>query len=90
MPEMPVAPEAKIFGETLRRLREERGLTQERLANHQRLGNAPMTTNYISDLERGVKSPSLQTILKLAHALDCTPAELLADFSPTALKRIFR
>lgn len=85
---MPVTPEAQVFGKTLKRLREERNLSQERLANHPRLGNSPMTTNYVSDLERGVKVPSLTTILKLAHALGCAPAELLSDFTPTALRRI--
>jgi transcriptional regulator with XRE-family HTH domain len=85
-----ITPEGKLFGETLKRLRTERGLSQEKLANHQRLGSKPMTTNYVSDLERGVKAPSLITILKLAHALGIPPADLLADFTPAMLKRLFR
>ena len=85
-----VTPEGKMFGATLKRLREERGLSQEKLANHPRLGNATMTTNYVSDLERGVKVPSLTTILKLAYALDCAPSDLLADFAPSAIRRLFR
>ena len=89
--DVPVAtPEGKVFGETLRRLREAKGVTQEKLANSDRLGSGTMTTNYISDLERGVKVPSLTTILKLAYALGCTPAELIVDFTPAALKRLFR
>ena len=89
--DVPVAtPEGKVFGETLRRLREAKGVTQEKLANSDRLGSETMTTNYISDLERGVKVPSLTTVLKLAYALGCAPAELLADFTPATLKRLFR
>lgn len=85
-----VTPEGKLFGETLKRLREERRLSQENLANNWRLGDAVMTAHYISDLERGLKVPSLTTVLKLAHALPCPPAELLADFTPVVLKRLFR
>lgn len=85
-----VTPEGKLFGETLKRLRDERGMTQEKLANHSRLGSAAMTTNYVSDLERGMKVPSLTTILKLAHALECEPAALLADFTPAAIRRLFK
>lgn len=83
-------PEGKLFGETLKRLREERGLSQEKLANSPRLGAAAMTTNYISDLERGLKVPSLTTILKLAHALECAPAELIAGFTPATIRRMIR
>ena len=85
-----VTPEGKLFGETLKRLREERGLSQEKLANHSRLGSSAMTTNYVSDLERGLKVPSLTTILKLAHAMECAPGELLVDFSPAVLRRLIR
>ena len=87
---VPATPEGKIFGETLKRLRNERGISQEKLANSDRLGDATMTSNYLSDLERGLKVPSLTTILKLAYALDCSPADLLADFSSSALRRLFR
>ena len=80
------APEAEVFGKTLRRIREARvpKLTQESLAHE-----AGITTNFLSDLERGRKVPSLTTILQLAHALRINPAELLADFTPAALRHIF-
>ena len=81
------APEAEIFGKTLRRIREAREprLTQESLAHA-----AGLVTNYVSDLERGRKVPSLTTILQLAHALSIEPAELLADFSVPALRKMAR
>jgi transcriptional regulator with XRE-family HTH domain len=82
-----MAPEAEIFGKTLRRIREAREprLTQESLAHA-----AGLVTNYVSDLERGRKVPSLTTILRLSDALGIEPAELLADFSATALRRVIK
>jgi XRE family transcriptional regulator, regulator of sulfur utilization len=75
--------EAVMFGEALRRWRNERDLTQEDLAHR-----AGITTTYASLVERGRKTPSLTVVLKLCRALDCTPGELLADFTPAALKRL--
>ena len=85
-----VTPEGKLFGETLKRLREDRHLSQEKLANSSRLGSKPMTTNFVSDLERGLKVPSLTTILKLAHAMGCEPSELLSGFTSAKMKNFFR
>jgi transcriptional regulator with XRE-family HTH domain len=85
-----VTSEGKLFGETLKRLRVARKLSQEKLANSSRLGSKPMTTNYVSDLERGLKVPSLTTILKLAHALECSPSDLLADFNSATIRRLFK
>lgn len=79
------APEARKFGEAVRRLRSARGLTQERLAQA-----SDLTTNYVSDIERGQTMVSLNTILKLSFGLDCTPADLLADFTLPAVRRLFR
>lgn len=61
------------FGVRLAALRRKRGKTQEEL-EHQ--GAAHRT--YVSELERGEKEPSLGTILKLAGALDVSPASLVA------------
>jgi transcriptional regulator with XRE-family HTH domain len=78
-----VAREAEMFGKALGRWRGKRGLTQEALAHE-----AGITTSYYGQLERGLKSPTLTVILKLCRALDCTPGELLADFTTGALKRL--
>jgi transcriptional regulator with XRE-family HTH domain len=87
---VPVTPEGTMFGAALRRLREERKMSQEKLANHPRLGSDPITSSYISDLERGLKVPSLTTILKLSYALDCSVTDLLSDFSPSAVRRLLK
>ena len=39
-------------------------------------------------VERGENVPTLTVILKMALALDCSPADLLADFTPAALRRL--
>lgn len=77
--------DAELFGTRLRELRRRTGKTQEQLAHA-----AGLTTNYVSDVERGRKVPSLTTILQLAHGLECSPTDLLAGFTPAVLKRLFR
>jgi transcriptional regulator with XRE-family HTH domain len=75
--------EGKIFGATVRRLRTERGWTQEDLADAARL-----TTTYVGQVERGDKVPSLSVVLRLARGLSVAPAELLAGFTPSVLRGI--
>ncbi len=60
------------FGETLRALRNKRGLSQDDLA-HQ----SGYHRTYISQLERGEKSPSLRTIVNLAATLKVKPSALI-------------
>lgn len=50
--------------------------------------SANLTTSFVNHLERGMKVPSLTTILKLAHALGVTPSELLSDFTAAAVRRL--
>jgi transcriptional regulator with XRE-family HTH domain len=54
------------FGEKIRKLRIEKGLTQIELAK--RLGYK--TNSYISDIERGAFLPSKEKLKKLAKALE--------------------
>ncbi|MES2262861.1 MAG: helix-turn-helix transcriptional regulator [Pseudomonadota bacterium] len=61
------------FGLAIRQLREGRGWSQERLAEA-----ADLNRSFIGEVERGHAMPSLQTIDKLAGALDITPSILLA------------
>ena len=76
-------PEGEVFGKTLRRLRQDRELTQEKLA-----ASADLTMGFVNSLELGYKTPGLTTILKLAHALGVPPSDLLADFTPSTLRRL--
>ena len=63
------------FGSTLRRLREERGYSQEELAER-----ADLHRNYVGGVERGERNVGLENIVKLAKALSVAPKELFADF----------
>lgn len=62
------------FGDQLRRLRQEHGWeSQEAFVHH-----AGLDRTYISSIERGHRNPTLDVIVKLAHALEVRPADLLA------------
>jgi transcriptional regulator with XRE-family HTH domain len=72
---MPPSPPSSLddaFGQVLRALRTERGLSQEALS----LACGRHRT-YVSLLERGHNSPTLATVWVLADALDVTPAEMV-------------
>jgi transcriptional regulator with XRE-family HTH domain len=62
------------FGPVLRRVRVERGLTQEQLANVSGLHRTE-----ISLLERGQRKPLLETVVALCRGLGLTPAEFLHE-----------
>jgi XRE family transcriptional regulator, regulator of sulfur utilization len=69
-------PIGVIFGDTVRRLREGNGWTQEQLAEE-----AEVSATYVGFIERGENVPTLNIILKLADALRVTPAQLIEDVS---------
>jgi two-component system, response regulator len=63
----------KTFGETVKKLRNHLGMSQEDLAER-----ADLHRTYISDVERGSRNLSLENIERLAHALDVNLAALFA------------
>jgi transcriptional regulator with XRE-family HTH domain len=62
----------EVFATNLRRLRHEKGLSQDDLAFE-----AEVSRSYLSQLEKGSFYASLKIIGRLAEALDVEPAELL-------------
>lgn len=68
--------------EKLRRLREERGLSQVKLA-----ARADVNPATVNQIERGKREPSPATLRKLAEALDVGIVDLLEDVSPKASGR---
>jgi transcriptional regulator with XRE-family HTH domain len=64
----------RAFGETVRRLRIEAGLSQEKLAD-----KARVSRNFEGSVERGESSLSLDVADRFARALKLTLAQLLAE-----------
>ncbi|MFA5197319.1 MAG: helix-turn-helix transcriptional regulator [Patescibacteria group bacterium] len=64
----------KDFGNKVRELRKQKGISQEGLA-----GIADLDRTYIGGIERGIRNPSLRNIGKIAKALNVKPTDLF-DF----------
>lgn len=62
-----------VFGREIVRLRRRIGISQEELAFR-----AEVHRTYISQLERGLKSPTLTVILRLSRALKISASKLVA------------
>jgi transcriptional regulator with XRE-family HTH domain len=60
---------------TVRKFREERGYSQEKLAER-----AGLHRNYVGGIERGERNVALENIIKLARALSVSPKELFSEF----------
>jgi transcriptional regulator with XRE-family HTH domain/predicted transcriptional regulator len=66
-----------VFGQRLRHLRRQAGLTLDALG--QAVGRP---ASYLSQLENGHREPRLSTVNALAEALGCAPVELLSSDAP--------
>jgi len=62
----------EVFATNLRRLRHEKGLSQDDLAYE-----AEVSRSYLSQLEKGAHYASLKIVGRLADALGVEPADLL-------------
>jgi transcriptional regulator with XRE-family HTH domain len=63
----------KLVGRNVKAVRLAKGMTQELLAE-----KSGFSQQYISDLERGRRNPTIVSLYELAQALGSTPLELLA------------
>ena len=73
----------ETFGNTIRALRKQKGLSQEDLAD---LCNLHRT--YIGGIERGERNVSLMNILYLAKGLEVPPGELFQDFDRLTMAKL--
>lgn len=72
-----------VLGERVRELRKKRRLTQVEFA--ERCG---VPQSRISSIESGAHVPNIETVLRLARALDCKVSRLMAAFDETELSAL--
>jgi len=65
---------ARALGNRLRQLRRQAGLTQVALAER-----ADISTVYVNKIERGLATPSVRVLHKLAQCLNTEASSLLSD-----------
>jgi transcriptional regulator with XRE-family HTH domain len=63
-----------IFGKNVRRLRQQKGLTQEQLAFE-----AEIDLTYMGGIERGKRNPSLLVMARIAEGLSVPLTKLLTE-----------
>lgn len=61
-----------MLGEHIRKLRLQKGLSQEALAE-----GADIHRNFLGEIERGQKGMPLETLFRLSRALDVTPQSII-------------
>lgn len=67
-----LSPAHKAFGNRVKELRTNRGMTQEALADA-----VNVDRSYMGFVERGERNPTLEKIIKIAEALKVKPSDLL-------------
>jgi len=65
----------RLLGEAIRAARKEAGFSQEKLAE-----KADLSTVFISRIERGVESPSVDSLVKIARGLGVCVRDLVDGF----------
>jgi transcriptional regulator with XRE-family HTH domain len=64
----------EVFAKVLRRQREKKKLSQEKLAEL-----CDLDRTYISLLERGLRQPTLTTIFRISKSLDIIPSKFIEE-----------
>lgn len=62
------------LGKKLRQIRQEKGYTQQTLADKACIGNV-----YLGEIERGLKMPSLNSFIRIIEALDVSADSVLRE-----------
>ncbi len=70
-------PILRSLGQNVAKYREEKGLSQETLAER-----ADLNRTYLSDIERGVRNPGIKNVVRLAKALGIRTAKLVEGLDP--------
>ena len=69
----------EIIGQTIKRLRRQKGMSQELLS-----GLAGIARTHLTMIENGTKQANFETLCKLAAALELKPSELVKQFEAAA------
>ena len=64
--------DAVLIGQVLQEYRAKKGMSQELLS-----GLAGLDRTHYSKIERGLRAPTLDTLFKIAQALDIAPHEIV-------------
>ena len=67
-------PALVALGAAIRRSRMAQGISQEELAHR-----SAIDRSYMSSIERGGQNPGILSVLRVAHAMDMTLTELMAE-----------
>ncbi|MBI5720672.1 MAG: helix-turn-helix transcriptional regulator [Rubrivivax sp.] len=67
-------PALVALGAAIRRCRRSLGVSQEELAHR-----SAIDRSYMSSIERGGQNPGILSIIRVAHAMDMTMTELMAE-----------
>ncbi|MEV0068856.1 MULTISPECIES: helix-turn-helix domain-containing protein [unclassified Amycolatopsis] len=74
---------AHVVGSRVRFFRSTKPLTKTVVA-----GLAGITPDYLYQIERGVKMPTIPVLVQLAHVLDVEPGDLLNEIPPARRKKV--
>ena len=75
-------PEAIVVGAVIRRLRKERGLSQEDVAFE-----SGVDRSFLSHIERGLQQPSISILFRIAEALGTPASTILAEAEQETQKK---
>ena len=64
----------QMIGDRIQKIRQSKGYTQLQLA--ERIG---LSTNYLSDIERGKSSARLDKLVAIMNALECSADDIFSD-----------
>ena len=67
-------PALVALGAAIRRCRRAKGISQEELAHR-----SAIDRSYMSSIERGGQNPGILSVLRVAHAMNLTMTELMAE-----------
>lgn len=79
LPEMCRLASLSVFGKELRQLRLKAGLTQEEVA-----ASASVSREYVSMLEADKNIPTIDVFMRLCHAVNAYPADVISRLDHVA------